>query len=115
MLIILNKYRPHHGTQPTRASPQPIERDNKVKNTSQGLFFSRSNLLLPYPKRFQTNIIPVNTRHVLCLIKFYIPMSRVESVPYSASFVNICESEGGWGQRKSQYATSGLEIVLEWR
>lgn len=74
---------------------------------SEGLFrvwdfFPVSNLLLPFPKRFQANFILIDTHHVLCLVIFYLPVPKEESDPHSALFVDISQSWGGWGHRRGQ-------------
>lgn len=81
--------------------------DNKIKNKSEGLFrvwdfFPMSNLLFPFPKRFQTDFILIDTHHVLCLVIFYLPVPKEESAPHSALFVNISQSWGGWGHKRGR-------------
>ena len=75
---------------------------------SEGLFivrnlFPRSNSLLPFPKRFQTSFILIDTCHALCLVIFYMLVTRVETSPHSTLFVNTCQRQGGQGHRKGQH------------
>lgn len=45
------------------------------------------------------------------------PVPREESSPHSTLFVNICQSQGGWGHRKGQDHSlwsgenTGMEII----